>query len=210
MLPLQISQTPHADVAAYVVCFFTTLGTAVLSDKYKRRAPFLIFWSFICALGYVLLMVLPLNRPGAHYFAVFVAAAGAGPMIATTISWTGNTWTPNHYKKAICMGMVFSAGNSGGIVASQVYRDNNAPRFIPGHATAVAFALCNLLMSILMWYRFNRENKRRDAVYGPPPHEDDMLDTESDEYLEKYGLAGMSQKEIIELADDHPTFRYVL
>lgn len=75
----------------YVVCFFTTIGTAVLSDKYKRRAPFLIFWSIICAIGYILLMAIPPSIPGAKYFAVFVATAGAGPMIATTISWTGES-----------------------------------------------------------------------------------------------------------------------
>lgn len=64
-----------------------------------------MFWSTVCALGYILLMVLPRSVPGAHYFAVFVATAGAAPMIATTISWTGNTWgNSNHYKKAIAMG----------------------------------------------------------------------------------------------------------
>lgn len=64
-----------------------------------------MFWSTICALGYILLMVLPRSVPGVHYFAVFIATAGAAPMIATTISWTGNTWgNSNHYKKAIAMG----------------------------------------------------------------------------------------------------------
>ena len=77
----------------YVLCFFTTIGTAVLSDKYKRRAPFLIFWGSICALGYILLLAIPLSAPGARYFAVFVAAAGAGPMIATTISYVSFGYT---------------------------------------------------------------------------------------------------------------------
>lgn len=64
-----------------------------------------MFWSAICALGYILLMVVPRSSPGASYFAVFIAVSGAAPMIATTISWTGNTWgNSNHYKKAIAMG----------------------------------------------------------------------------------------------------------
>jgi hypothetical protein len=79
-------------ILAYVIAFCTTLGTAYLSDKYRRRAPFLMFWSAIATLGYVLLMVLPRSVPGVHYFALFIATAGAAPMIATTISWTGNTW----------------------------------------------------------------------------------------------------------------------
>lgn len=34
---------------------------------------------------------------GAQYFAVFVSTAAVGPLIATTIAWTGNTWG-NHCK----------------------------------------------------------------------------------------------------------------
>lgn len=51
-----------------------------------------MFWSAIATLGYVLLMALPRSVPGVQYFALFIATAGAAPMIATTISWTGNTW----------------------------------------------------------------------------------------------------------------------
>lgn len=84
----------RANPLAYVIGFITTLGTAYLSDKYRRRAPFLMFWSAIATLGYVLLMALPSGKvPGVHYFALFIATAGAAPMIATTISWTGNTWS---------------------------------------------------------------------------------------------------------------------
>jgi hypothetical protein len=108
------------------------------------------------------------------------------------------------------MGMVFSAGNAGGIVSSQAYRDNNAPRYVPGHATAVAFALCNVFASALMWYKFDKENKRRDALYGKPPGPGEVVDTHSDEYLDRHGLRGMTGHEIAELADHHPAFRYVL
>ena len=65
-----------------------------------------MFWSAVCALGYILQIVLPRSSPGALYFAVFLSVSGAAPIIATTISWTGNTWgNSNHYKKAIAMGM---------------------------------------------------------------------------------------------------------
>ena len=84
----------RTDPLAYVIGFITTLGTAYLSDKYRRRAPFLMFWSAIATLGYVLLMALPSGKvPGVHYFALFIATAGAAPMIATTIAWVGNTWS---------------------------------------------------------------------------------------------------------------------
>ena len=156
-------------------------------------------------------MVIPRSSPGAQYFALFMATAGAAPMIATTISWTGNTWGGgNHYKKAITMGMVFSSGNSGGIVASQVYRAENSPRYYPGHGTAVGFCLANFTMAALLWWYLSRENKRRDQAYGHIAGEDGNDDIDSQEYIQKWGLEGKSRTEIIELAENHPGYRYVL
>lgn len=190
----------------------TTLGTAYLSDKYRRRAPFLMFWSAVATIGYILLMVLPRGVPGVHYFALFIATAGAAPMIATTITWTGNTWgNGNHFKKAVAMGMVFSSGNSGGIVASQVYRSENSPRYYPGHGTAVGFCLANFTMAALLWWFLARENRRRDIAYGKPSMvEESNVDIDSREYIEKWGLEGKSRTEIIELGENHPGYRYVL
>lgn len=106
--------------------------------------------------------------------------------------------------------MVFSSGNSGGIVASQVYRDEHRPRYYPGHGTAVGFCLANFTMAALLWWQLSKENKRRQEAYGPPPTEDEANDFESEEYLRRWGLEGKSKKEILELGDNHPAFRYVL
>ena len=129
---------------AYVLCFIATLTTAYLSDKYKRRGFFLMGWSVVCVVGYsILISVSPKENPGVQYFALFLTVTSTGPLIACTISWTANTWA--HHcewlselrrtaltadKKAIGMGLVFSSGNSGGIVASQAYRNKDAPRYV--------------------------------------------------------------------------------
>ena len=53
--------------------------------------------SFIACIGYIMLMTVPFSVPGVLYFAVFITAAAVGPLIGTTIAWTGNTWG-NHCK----------------------------------------------------------------------------------------------------------------
>jgi hypothetical protein len=111
------------------------------------------------------------------------------------------------------MGMVFSSGNSGGIVASQVYRSEHAPRYYPGHGTAVGFCLANFTMAALLWWHLARENKRRDEAYGvpnPDVEDEGANDIDSPRYIEKWGLEGMSRTEIIELGENHPGYRYVL
>jgi hypothetical protein len=108
------------------------------------------------------------------------------------------------------MGMVFSSGNSGGIVASQVYRSEHAPRYYPGHGTAVGFCLANFTMAATLWWYLARENKRRDIAYGKNIGDDDNNDIDSREYIEKWGLEGKTRTEIIELGENHPGYRYVL
>lgn len=122
----------------YVLAFIATMVTAWLSDKYQKRGIVLMFWSFIAIIGYVLLLTIPLKHSGALYFAVFVTIGAIAPALAGTIVWAGNTFG-NHYKKATSMGMIFSLGNSGGIVASQIYRTNMAPRYLPAHGITLGF-----------------------------------------------------------------------
>lgn len=84
------------------------------------------------------------------------------------------------------------------------------PRFRPGHGTALAFgAMCGITAAI-MYFALRRENARRDALYGPPPSQDEAHDIESEDYKRKWGLEGMTRDEIVELGDDHPAYRYIL
>jgi len=168
-----------------------------------------VFWATLACIGYAILLGLnPKKHAGGCYFAVFLTVASVCPMISTTISLTANTWQ-QHYRKAIAMGMVFSAGNSGGIVSSQAYRNKDSPGFKVGHGTALAFAAMNGITAAIMYIALNRENKRRDQVYGPAPADDEVHDFESEEYRRKWGLEGMTRDQIIDLGDKHPAYRYI-
>lgn len=97
-----------------------------------------MFWTFMAIIGYICFLTIPISKPGGLYFACFLTVGAIAPCIATVITWSGNTFT-GHYKKATSMGMIFSLGNSGGIVASQVYRSNQAPRYLVGHGITLGF-----------------------------------------------------------------------
>ncbi|KAJ9103578.1 hypothetical protein QFC20_004734 [Naganishia adeliensis] len=217
----------------YVFAFITTMVTAYLSDRIGKRAVFLIFWSFMAVVGYILLITIPLSRPGGLYFAVFLTIGSIAPCIATTIVFAAGNFG-NHYKKAVSMGMVFSFGNSGGIVASQVYQSKYAPRFRQAHGVTLAFCAMTFVCAILLHFGLKRENARRDAKYGAIVDPDSSSSTASleqsgaektingrarattwqedladREYLERWGLTGMSKEDIIDLGDDHPSFRFM-
>jgi len=78
-----------------------------------------------------------------------------------------------------------------------------------------------LICSTILYFGLRRENARRDAKYGPVvqssttqprPHHAVQLDEDidSEEYKEKWGLVGMTRREIEDLGDNHPAHRFIL
>jgi hypothetical protein len=64
--------------------------------------------SLVAVIGYAILLGINVKKnPGVAYFAVFLTVAATGPLIATTISWTANTWG-NHCKSGCTVGYAVS------------------------------------------------------------------------------------------------------
>lgn len=91
------------------------------------------------------------------------------------------------------------------------------------------------ICAIILFFGLRRENARRDAQYGQVIDSDTpsltsaenavdektgavvtrgrvsswQQDLEDREYLERWGLTGMTKEQIIDLGDDHPSFRFM-
>ena len=72
----------------------------------------------------------------------------------------------------------------------QLYRNDQGPRFVTGHAVSMAFIAMSALIYILMWWWFRRQNQRK--MNGEDDHK----------------VAGMTEEEIEELGEHNPRFRY--
>ena len=84
-------------------------------------------------------------------------------------------------------------GNLNGIVASNIYRAKDKPRYKPGHATVLAYEAALLLGgSVLQHVLLRRENAKRRA--GKRDH----------------WIVGKSAEEIDKLGDKRPDFIYTL
>lgn len=69
-------------------------------------------------------------------------------------------------KRAAATGFIFSVGNSGGIVAGQIYRAEWAPRYIQGHAINLACYVLALAAGVVIWWSYRRDNILRDKAAG--------------------------------------------
>lgn len=115
------SQSVLLSTPPFFLAFFITLTSAYYSDRIAQRGLFNIFWMSIALIGFIILLAVePSRAPGVCYFALFLTVGGISPCISNSISWTGGNNGPV-YKRATAMGLFFTFGNSGGIIASTVY-----------------------------------------------------------------------------------------
>lgn len=160
-------------------------------------------------------MLISTSNPNVQYAGVFIGALGIYPCIPNTITWAANN-VEGVYARGVSLGFIIGWGNLNGkiislhptasplshtdrntntigIVASNIYRQADSPRFIPGHAVCIAYeALFLFGGSLVQHIGLRIENKRR-------------LQGKLDHLVE-----GKTEEEIDILGDKRPDFLYVL
>ena len=115
--------------------------------------------------GYIILIAAPSNS--AKYFGCFLVASGIYPNVPQGVAWNGNN-IGGSVKRGVGIAMHVGFGNLGGAIAGFIYRKEDAPRYIVGHATLLATTSMSMILCILMTLYLRRENARRDREYKPP------------------------------------------
>jgi hypothetical protein len=115
----------------YFFTIFVTLITSFCADRIRHRTPFIFVHSAIAILGFALLATsLP---TGIKLLGTFLAVAGANANQPTAIAFAQNNIISTS-KRAVVSSMQIGFGAIGGIAASTVFRQADAPRYILGLA----------------------------------------------------------------------------
>lgn len=177
------AQAQLLTIPPYAIAFVTTMSIAILSERYKRRAPFIIGSSAFAIIGYILLI--SDHRPGPSYTGAIFAAAGIYPAVALTLAWPAQN-VSGQTKRAVANGLQISIGNLGvstssshsqrrtnhvqkAIIGTQLYRTETAPRYFLGHSFALGYLVANIIVTSTQWYvlsRANADKERRSATEG--------------------------------------------
>lgn len=175
-------------IPVFVTATVVTLSCAVLSDKLKHRYGFTILGCCVATVGYVILICQREVSVGVRYFAVFMITSGGYIAQPVVMAWISNNMG-GHYKRSIASSMQVGFGNSGGLVASNVFLNSEKPYYPTGFGASLGLVwVCGLACTALFfWCR--RENQIRDA--GGRDH--------------RYNLPG---DELNNMGDDHPAFRF--
>ena len=155
------AQAQLLTIPPYAIATGLTITVAVLSERYRLRAPFILSTSSLAVIGYIVLLTSP--SAGASYVGTILAAAGIYPSCAIVLAWPANNVSPQT-KRATANAMQISIGNLGAVLGTQLYRTESAPRFFLGHGFALGYLVANLVVVSALWLVLRRENRTRDGT----------------------------------------------
>ncbi|PKX94190.1 putative MFS transporter [Aspergillus novofumigatus IBT 16806] len=175
-------------IPVYCVATVIALSAAYASDRLRHRYLFTLAGCLIATMGYVILLCQASVPVGARYFAVFAITGGGYLTQPILMGWLSNNMA-GHYKQSIASAMQIGFGNCGGLVASNIFFKEEAPRYTTGYGVSLGMTwICGAACALFLTY-LARENRLRNAG-------------RRDWRLE------LPQDEVENLGDDHPAFRF--
>ena len=152
-------QAQYLTIPCYLLGSIVYFTVATISDRVKRRGPFILFAGMFIMTGYSVL--LGSKTPGVRYFACYLVLFGAPIIPGLNLTWLNTNMSP-HFKRASAIGLNQTIGNSGGVIAGQIYLSRESPWYKTGHA--VSLTACGLTWCctwIMMWI-LSRRNAEKD------------------------------------------------
>jgi MFS family permease len=168
-------------VPPYALATILTVIVAVVSERLRKRAAFIMGSSSVGILGYILLLSNPnpTHRPAQSYVGTFFAAAGIYPAVGLSLAWPANN-VSGQTKRATATAMQISIGNLGAVMGTQLYRPKWTPHYYVGHAMALAYLVGNIVVVGTQWFLLHRDNQRKAAL---DPNTVDESELEGDEKI---------------------------
>lgn len=178
----------------YIVGAISAFVISALADRRGWRMPFIIGPQLAVAAAFIILFTKAAeieSNVALCYFAVTLANAGMYPIFPGVNAWNvANQAGPA--KRAVSIGLLICTGNIGGVVGSYIYKDNEAPRYVTGYGTSLAFVGSGIVAVALLEFLLWTSNKRNAKLT-----EDEVHGKYTDEELELLG-------------DRSPLFKYSL
>jgi MFS-type transporter involved in bile tolerance (Atg22 family) len=143
-------------VAFAVIC---ALAVSYFSDKYKVRSPAIFLQ---CVIGIIGLMITAYAKNnGARYFGLFLGQAGCQGNIPTILAYQSNNIRMQS-KRAVGSALQIGFGAIGGIIASTVFRQADAPKYIPGLWVTAGLQILIMVLCGFTTTFFIKMNKKVD------------------------------------------------
>ncbi|KAM6502534.1 Major facilitator superfamily domain containing protein [Amanita muscaria] len=150
----------------YGPAIFTTIFFSWLSDRHKHRAGYILIQAIMCIFGLALMAFTENNA--IRYFGACVLNAGNIGTVPGIIAYASNN-VASQSKRSVQSAMTILFAGIGGVLASTTYREQDAPRFIPGLTTTMAAQGVLVIVLGATHFRFRRLNRlsKEGKLDGP-------------------------------------------
>ncbi|KAF9233959.1 major facilitator superfamily domain-containing protein [Melanogaster broomeanus] len=150
-------------IPPYVLTVMVLLMFSHFSDKLHLRSPFIFAAQSIALVGFIINIS---DAPsGVKYFGLCLclvgSAAGTG-----AVSWLANNLR-GKYKRPAGMALQMTSGSVGGAIASNIFRSQDAPRYIYGIGLEIIFigtGLAAILVTAVAYKRINAARDREELL----------------------------------------------
>lgn len=160
-----------AAIAYYVV--------ATISDRIGIRGFFVSGACVVIIVGYAILI--GADSLGARYFGCILTGLFMYVGNGLSCMWFNNN-SAGHYKRATTAGLITTIGNTGGVLAGQIFTADTAPRYYKGLKINLSLTCASLVLCCLCIFSFDKENKRRAVLVEQGVEEEEKV-SQSDESL---------------------------
>ncbi|ELQ38358.1 inner membrane transport protein yfaV [Pyricularia oryzae] len=133
------------------------------ADKFRWRMPFIVGPMTVLAVALGVLFgysdKVTTSVP-AMYVGVVLAQVGIYPLLPGISAWVGNNLAPS-WKRSIGLAWLLAAGNLGSLVGTNIFLDQEAPRYPTGYGTALGIICLGLIAAFALEFFLWKMNKRK-------------------------------------------------
>ncbi|KAK3331513.1 MFS transporter [Apodospora peruviana] len=142
------------------------LVLAFASDYTRLRFPFVALGFLFTFVGMVIYATIDVqNQLQVAYFASFMMTWGtSAPSVLLDVLYNNNI--AHEGKRVLLTSIGVPMANMMGVVSSNIFRNNDAPKYLPALATTAAFGGMGLILTLLFGAYMIVDNKRRDGRQG--------------------------------------------
>ncbi|PLB34281.1 putative MFS transporter [Aspergillus candidus] len=171
-LPTIIADMGYSSLSAqalsappYLVAFASVLFTAYISDRRRKRSPYLILHALISSTSYLLIALtshfhahlpVPAHRL-IRYICVYPAVAGFFSAITLIMTWTMDN-RPATEGKGAAMAVLNLIGQCGPLLGTRLYPASDGPWYVRGMATCAFFMLLVAALAVVLRLLLQQED----------------------------------------------------
>lgn len=153
-------------VAPNIVGACVLLILAFTSDYTRLRFPFIALGFALTFIGFIIYATIDVeNSLTVAYFACFMMTWGTSAPSVLLSTWYNNN-VAHEGRRVTLTSIGVPLANLMGVVSSNIFREQDKPKYIPALATTAAFGACGSVCALLLGAYMVWDNRRRNRGQG--------------------------------------------